>query len=70
MVRSAANYYTERPNDHKFLSELGILEKNFSTIFVTTTICLSEADGETGLPSIDYLVCGEVHRKASIVGYK
>lgn len=63
MILSAANYDTERPNDHKLFPELGILENNLSTIFVTTTIVLSEVDGETGFPSIDYLVCNELGGK-------
>jgi hypothetical protein len=64
VIRSAADYDTEGPNDHKFFSELGIFENNLSTIFVTSTIDLSEADGETNLPPIDYLVRSKVHRKA------
>ena len=67
MVRSAADYDTEGPNDYKFFSELGVFEKNLSTISVTPTVGLGEADGETGLPSIDYLVRTKVHRKASSI---
>ena len=70
MVRSAANYDTEGPNDHKFFSELGIFEKNLSTVFVTSTIDLSEADGETSIPSVDYLVRSKIHRKALSIDHK
>ena len=70
MVRSAADYDTKGPNDYKFFSKLGIFEKDLSTIFVTSTIGLGEADGETGLPSIDYLVRSKAHRKASSINRK
>ena len=70
VVCSAANYDTKGPHDHEFFSELSILEKNLSAIFVTSTICLSEADCETGFPSIDYPAWGKVHGKASSIDHK
>jgi hypothetical protein len=49
MIRPATNYDTELPNDPKLFPELGILEKDLSTICVATTIGLGETDGESGL---------------------
>jgi len=70
VVRSAADYDTEGPNDHKFFSELGIFEKDLSAIFVTSTIDLSEFYGETSVPSINYLVRSKVYRKTLSIGHK
>lgn len=70
VVRSAADYDTEGPNDHKFFSELGVFEKNLGTIFVTSTIDLGEVYGETSVPSVDYLVRGKVYRKPLSIGRK
>jgi hypothetical protein len=70
VIRPAANYDTERPNDHKFFSEFSIFEKYLSTIFVTAAIGSGETNSETGLPSIDYLVCSKIRGKALRVDYE
>ena len=67
MICPTANYSTEPSNDHKFFSEFGILEKDLSMVFVTTTIGLSEIDGQSGLPSKDYIVCSKICGKT---GYR
>jgi hypothetical protein len=69
MICPTANYSTELPNDHKFFSGFGVLEKDLSMVFVTTTIGLSEADGESGLPPKDYIVCSKVCGKTLGTGY-
>jgi len=70
VILPAANYDTKRPNDYEFFSKLGILEKDLSTIFVTATMILGEADGETGLQSIDYFACSKIREKALSIDRK
>ena len=67
MIRPAANYDAEWPNDHELYPELGILEQNLGTILAVTAICFGEIDGEAGVLSIYYFVWGEIRGKASSI---
>ena len=67
MIRPAANYDAEWPNDHEFYPELSILKQNLGTVLAVAAICFGEIDGEAGVLSIDYLVCSEIRGEASSI---